>query len=342
MLNIISRSWNNPAAGAVHKVFKNLALGLDRIGYPYVVNKALDSCGRLWIHDDYRALLALRRLDPRMKVLVGPNLFVMPRDISRGIRIPDSAVYLHPSSWVVDAWRHMGYAQSRLDYWPVGIDTTGFPGRDPKKLDQVLFYYKHRDRPGTDGAARIEGVLKRLQIAYQRINYGDYDQANYLAALSRTKYVIWYGRQESQGLALQEALAMGCPIIVIDVARIGDWDSSGYPFTDQEQDIPATSAPYFDDRCGIKIRTIDKLEGTVKIMEESFNEYSPERFIAENLTPEICARQLIAKFDRWWLGEPDFVPPASAELPEFRPPRRWVLLAIRNRVARWVSRCAKV
>lgn len=338
MLNIISRSWNNPAAGAVHKVFKNLALGLDRIGYPYVVNKALDSCGRLWIHDDYRALLALRRLDLRVKVLVGPNLFVMPRDISRGIRIPDSAVYLHPSPWVVDAWRHIGYMQSRLDYWPVGIDTTGFPARDPGKLDRVLFYYKHRDRPGADGAARIEAMLKRSKINYQRINYGEYEQTDYLSALAKSRYVIWYGRQESQGLALQEAMAMGCPLIVIDVKRIGDWDQSGYRFTEEEDALYATSAPFFDDRCGIKIYSIEELPGAVDVLDRNLYRYCPERYVAEWLTPEICAQELLSKFAKWWPGIPEFQCTPTTEVLSFRPPLRWIAYAVRARLRRALFR----
>jgi len=71
--------------GGQIKVFKNLIKGLDRIGYPYVVNQRLDACERLWVHDDTRALPLLHKLPAEIKAIVGPNLYVMPRDMPRGL-----------------------------------------------------------------------------------------------------------------------------------------------------------------------------------------------------------------------------------------------------------------
>ena len=337
MLNIISRSWDDAGLGAIHKVVRNLAQGLDRIGYPYVVNKALDTCQRLWIHDDYRALIALRRLDRRIRVIAGPNIFSMPRDIPRSIWLPPDMVYVHPSQWVVKGWQGLGYVRTRLDYWPVGIDAAHFPARDVSKLDRVLFYYKDRDPPGADGAARIEAILKKSGIHYQRINYGSYRQNDYLDALRHSRYAVWYGRQESQGLALQEALAMGCPMIVVDAATIGDWSGGGGKgtlFTESENNIVATSAPYFDNRCGVKIQSISLLEEALRNMEQSFARYLPRQFIAENLTPEICARDLVSKFDRHWETLADPAIPSTGNFRPYRPPLSWFWYALRHRLVR--------
>ena len=54
MINIISRQ---PMIGDAsrptgpYKVFANLVKGLERIGYPYVVNRRVTASPRLWVHD---------------------------------------------------------------------------------------------------------------------------------------------------------------------------------------------------------------------------------------------------------------------------------------------------
>lgn len=334
MLNIISRAWNRPEAGAVHKVAQNLVAGLERLGYPFVLNRRIDYCSRIWIHDDYRAIMALPSQRNGLKVVLGPNLFVMPRDIPKLVRIPDYCVYLHPSPWAADAWVRLGYSRSKIDSWPVGIDTTGFSVFRSPNRSKILFYYKCRDRVGDDGAARIEAILKKQGREYVRIDYGNYCQEDYLRALGESSYVIWYGRQESQGLALQEALAMGCPVIVIDVNSIGDHDGTGYKFSLNESNIPATSAPYFDERCGLIIKSIDELSVAIECVENNLDRYSPKEYIKDHLSIEGCAQDMINKFDKWWPNETDIKIGEFGD-EEFTPPFRWVAAAIE---LRWRTR----
>jgi hypothetical protein len=333
ILNIISRHFDNPRAGAVQKVGRNLSLGLKRIGYPFVVNKALDSSEMLFIQDDYRALIGLEKLDPEIRIVIGPNLFVMPRDIPRTIHLPPRTVYLQPSEWVANAWRQMGYDRTRLDYWPAGIDTQDFPARAPGKAgaEQVLFYYKHRDPPGARGAEQIVQILQGRRIPFERIDYGNYRQEDFLKALGRSRYVIWYGRQESQGLALQEALAMGCPLIVIEVANLGDYDGMGYQFTPRELEVQASAAPYFDERCGVKIASIKELDQALTHMDEHYATYDPRSFIAEKLSLEVSARNLLSKFGVEW---PEGARADVRVTPDFKPfiaSWRWVLTAVELR-----------
>lgn len=333
MLNIISRAWARPEAGAVHKVARNVVAGLESLEYPFVINRSLDYCSRVWIHDDYRAIMALPEKTKGLKPLLGPNLFNLPRDIPWTIRIPSYCVYLQPSEWTAQLWRHLGYNRTPIDVWPVGIDSRSFENYKKNIKSKVLFYYKLRDKQTEHGADKIETTLRKLCIDYTRIDYGKYRQGDYLSLLGQSKYAIWYGRQESQGLALQEALAMGCPLLVIDVKKIGDSDGQGYLFTEQENEFPATTAPYFDKRCGFIIDAIDELPNAIDKIESNLINFDPMSFIRENLSIEQGARGLLHKFDKWWPNNIDFINTNKMD-DKFFPPIYWPLTAVELRLRR--------
>jgi glycosyltransferase involved in cell wall biosynthesis len=257
----------------------------------------------------------------------------MPRDIPYLVHIPEYCVYIHPSEWAANAWRELGYARTVIDTWPVGIDSSTFEiyKQKQKNKTEVLFYYKCRDKNKIDGATLIEEVLRCEGIKFKRFNYGSYDQKDYLNTLGESKYVVWYGRQESQGLALQEALSMGCPIIVVDVKTIGENDGTGYQFTEKEALISATSAPYFDDRCGLKISDLNQLAYVVKFMERSFEKFKPNDYVAENLTIEVSSRNFVSLFEKWW-PEKRIVINENLLGKQFKPPWNWKFAAIEMRL----------
>ena len=72
MINIISKSYLSRNVSGPKKVVDNLIKGLNILGYPYVVNKRLDACQRLWIHDDTVALAEINK-DKTKAVDAGPK-----------------------------------------------------------------------------------------------------------------------------------------------------------------------------------------------------------------------------------------------------------------------------
>ena len=96
MINVVSAFGNRPTTNGPSKVFANLIKGLNKVGYPYLLNCELNATKRLWIPNNIGALYAMKR-SKAFKV-VGPNLFVLPGDIPSGIDLGD-VVYLQPSAW---------------------------------------------------------------------------------------------------------------------------------------------------------------------------------------------------------------------------------------------------
>lgn len=284
MLNIISRSVQNKKIRGPKKVVDNLILGLEKIGYPYVINKDLNSCKRLWIQDDTDSLYDLKKLNSDIKVLVGPNLFVNPENIPDSIDL-SKTVYLQPSKNVLDIWNKKGYNKSPLEVWPVGIDTEKYvPFKDSK--DIVLLYFKNRTK---EELFYVENILRNKKINYETIIYGAYKEAQYYELLKRTRYIVWLGIYESQGIALEEALSCNIPMVVIDTQ-----------LPNNEFDKNSTSAPYFDERCGIIIKEISTLEPTLTIMEEKYSQLKPRDYVLENLELKSQAEKFIGFYEKYF------------------------------------------
>ena len=99
--------------------------------------------------------------------------------------------------------------------------------------------------------------------------------------------MIFLCEHESQGLAYQECLASGVPILAWDQGECLDpnrfvW---GMPF------ISATSVPYWDDRCGVTFKGISEFPIKLEMFLDKLNrkQFAPRDYILDNLTLEKCA-----------------------------------------------------
>jgi len=293
MINIVSTQADKFHLTGPYKVFNNLIKGLDRIGYPYVINRDLNATKRLWIHDDLRALKYMNT--SRAYTLLGPNLVVMPHEIPKGIEIK-KALYLQPSDWVVKWWKHIGFKECPLKSWPVGIDTDDFkPSNIPQSKRRILVYHKKRD---PQELLFLLKALQEMNLPYWLVHYGSYDEKGYRAILSRTSFIIWHGCHESQGLALQEALACNIPILVCDAVTFG-YAVNDYPIPDEYSSFPTTTAPYFDNTCGLKISDVKNLRTAIEEMSDNFDTYTPRDFIHNNLSIEKQSKEFVRMWEHW-------------------------------------------
>lgn len=291
MINIISTQARVDKITGPYKVFSNLLKGLDRIGYPYVVNRALDSTKRLWIHDDVVALRYMRR--SKAYKVVGPNLFVMPRDIPEGIEL-DGVLYLHPCEWAVRLWKKVGFDACPIAFWPVGIDTERFrPSPVPWNERKVMVYHKQRD---SQELVVILDALRDLKLSYRLVLYGHYTERDYKELLAKTSFVIWHGPHESQGIALQEAMACDIPILVCDATSL--LQQVPCMFDDSLTDFPVTAVPYFDDTCGIKITDLSELLAALERMVDERGFFHPREYVLRNLSLEGQARAFVELWER--------------------------------------------
>ncbi len=296
MINIISKQISFRAGRGPKGVLLNAIKSFERLGYPYCINRSLDATSQLWIQND---LIALRKAAKmKLKAIVGPNLYVFPRQIPTDINM-SNFIYVHPSSWVIGNWKYFGFNRCPLESWPVGIDTELFKERQKPEDGIVLVYLKKRS---PEELFFLKKTLEYLKIRYEIITYGSYKMEYYVDKLQNTKYIIWLGCAESQGLALEEALSMNVPVLVWDVLRFGHCDLlSQKGYTKDELDYPnVTSAYYFDDRCGIKVKDKECIKKFIAKMEATWYQFNPREYVIESLNLEKQGKELIELFHKYY------------------------------------------
>jgi hypothetical protein len=302
-INIISNSDPHRSGGPA-KVLANTLRGLQKVGQSYVINQPLADFRRSWIHDNIPVLIeaAVREIP----VLAGPNLFVTPDNFPFLLPPLRHIIYLHPSAWTINLWRTYNFNRCELKVWPVGIDWEEFNFPSPAERNEVLLYFKKR-QPELKEKAICE--LKNQGYKINLIEYGSYTEALYKDVLKRSKFGVWIGTTESQGIALQEALAANVPLIVLENQNILDHNRpEKYDLPASLADFKATSVPYFDQTCGIVINDISELSSAVQKMTEEYDRFAPGEYIKQNLSLEKSARQLISYFEELESGIQDNLP----------------------------------
>ncbi len=289
-----------PRPGGQTRVFLNLRAGLDRLGIKYRVNDYRHAQR----HPDELACIigkpcVLDKIPWKNPILFGAAVYSHPlNDPGLLKRLPVRKV-LVPGEWMRKMFEP--YYNDSVVAWPVGIDTEGWKpapksGNTEKlkaeiKTTDFLIYDKVRwehERYERELIQPVRDELKKRGLTFQEIRYGFYEEEDFWQMLQSCRAMIFFCEHETQGIAYQQALACGVPILAWD--RGGCWqDPEFYPH--QVKFGPVTSVPHWDERCGVKFREVaqfsEKLEQFMERL--NANEFKPRAFILENLTLEKCA-----------------------------------------------------
>ncbi len=294
-LNILSRSIGKRRVLGATKVLQNTLKGLQAIGVEITLNEPVGKHEYNWVHDAPEGIIEAGCVG--RPVLAGPNTAIIPTDLPRFRRhLHPSSIYLFPSEWPMHAWVASGFDECRMQVWAAGIDLEHFPprrrcGSDP---DRVLVYFKHRDEALL---SRVLAIIRELGIDHDVIRYGGYHEDEYRQVLDRAKCAIWIGSTESQGFALMEAMASGLPLLVLDAKSLND--NVHEPavlvphFPKAFCATRATSAPYFDAHCGMKIDADDLTAELLGDFLDGIERFDPASFVRAAYTLEQGAWALV-------------------------------------------------
>ena len=232
-----------------------------------------------------------------IKIIFGPQLFVFPSGPIVGPLNPKwetRCVSNTLSEWVEIYFLEIAKSMvipSRQ--FPFAVDTELFkPTEQPKQFD-CLIYSKRRSPSVLDD---IKKILNEKKITYKIVVYGSYKETDYIDLLHRCKFMISLDAHESQGFALEEAMASGVPLLVYDIHSV--YDEYGTTIFNKYKPLAlkATSVPYWDSRCGLKTVEMSEVSGLVDEMMKTYETFKPREYILETLSEEVCIKRILDYF----------------------------------------------
>ena len=261
------------------KVVRNLLLGLEKIGVEFKYNEPPNDGDKLIILQNVPMLYQ----DTNNERLIGPNICILPYENDVIMSLNYKKMILN-SDWVKNLWLKW-FPEDKIFLWPVGIDTYHFRDMsNDEKTNDCLIYFKQRD--GNE-LSKVISLLNEFNQSYEIIEYGKYDEEQFLNTLSRSKYSIVIDNTESQGIAIQEMMSTNIPLLV--------WDRTFWDYYGPEHICDSTSVPYWDDKCGVKFDNENDLKSSFTYFLNNISNFNSREYILENLTLEICAEKIISK-----------------------------------------------
>ena len=258
-----NNTTNNTGPG---KVATNLIKGLELLDVDVKINTTTKYTG------------CLQTVPHDGDMLFGPNLFVLPTDVHPSFWETSRRLVV-PSEWVKSKYNKYLHHEHFIHVWPVGIDTEKFTPSDIEPTIDCLIYFKNGS---AEKLEELISILEEKSLTYKQITYGSYNEDEFIQLAQSSRFGVTIPATESQGIAYQEMLSMHLPLYVLDKPV---WDDRpGISF-------PATSAPYFDGRCGVK--TIDGFS-CFDFFLNQLQSFKPREYILENLTLEKCASEYLS------------------------------------------------
>ncbi len=248
---------------------------------------------------------------PNKIFIFGPHFSVFPNYKLNSINnIYNNSIYIQPSNWARDVWINLGVEKIiPIKTFPFPVNTNKFipinigvtpkdrGNEDSREIsmkspttcetksrpykNEVILYYKRRN---PKELKFIINFLKKKKINFKLFNYvNKYEESDYLNILQKSKYAIILDAHESQGFAIEEALSCNVPLLVCNVKYMSQEYNSKY------NNIPATTIPYWDNRCGEYFYDLNDLENIFSKFINNLDNYKPREFILDKLSVKSCS-----------------------------------------------------
>ena len=272
--------WGHSATmNGPHKVVDNLIKSLDQEKIEYAINEEKYEHNFL-VQYDATAHEKHSKIE-QDTTIIGPQVWMF--DGYGQFLIENQNYYkkiIAPSEWVKNKFiTKFNLPEDKLAVWPVGIEE--FNNIREVNYD-CLIYFKRRDQSELDA---VKKFLVSNGLSYRMVEYGTYGEDGFKQLVNSAKFCFLINGTESQGIAVQEIMSMGVPIIAWDIK---EWLDQGEAYR-----VPATSIPYLDERCGEVFFNIEDLEVTFSKFYATLDQYDPKAFIKDNLSFECSVKTLL-------------------------------------------------
>jgi hypothetical protein len=228
---------------------------------------------------------------PNKKFIFGPHFSTFPNQQQlQSLQNINNSIYIQPSVWAVQVWKNQGAEQFLpIKCFSFPVDTNKFKPNQPSETRQnIMIYFKSRNPQDLHHIK--EFLHHQNRTNYRVFEYNRrYDENDYLAYLQTCQYGIILDAHESQGFAIEEAMACDVPLLVWNTT------SMNQEYGNQNPDIPCTTIPYWAPTCGEFFHQAAEFIPTFQIFQSKLvnNQYNPRQYILDNLSTEKCAERFI-------------------------------------------------
>jgi hypothetical protein len=270
-------------------VTRSLVEGLRKIGASANYNpKREPEVGEVVIVlcsiDALRQAIIWKREGRIARLLAGPNILVFPSEHANLIAAPEVDYCVTPADWVCKVYeRDCPALKGRCIAWPAGVDTEYWcPDPEKREAREVLIYDKHAVglvRPVSD----YVHVLRRQNYSVSVVTYGSHTREEFLLKLRRASLMVGFSTSESQGIVWAEAWSADVPTLL--------WFQDQFTWS-AGRTFATSTAPYLCDSTGMFFTSVAEFENSLMQWETSRESFHPRRWVLENMSDEVCARQL--------------------------------------------------
>ena len=262
------------------KVVKNLLQALSDCDISYSDNKEVYDRNIFLGWDDV-TLASYNSLQNKDNVLIGPQIWPWDPRWEYLKEIQYTKV-IAPSHWVENKLNKF-WPEVRTGVWPAPIYT---PDIENNIKYDCLVYYKNRSE---QDISSIVQFLNQKGVSFVGLQYGNYNPNDFRECLSEVKYCLIVDNTESQGIAIQEMMAVNKPMLVWDVK---EWDHMGETYK-----VPATSVPYWSEDCGEKFYELSELDDTFERFCANIDRYNSKKLVDSELSNKISVKKLLSLFE---------------------------------------------
>lgn len=203
-------------------------------------------------------------------------------------------VLTQPCEWAVEINRSWDAGKGQPYFCGIDTDRWCDQSQAPKTID-FLVYDKIRWHRDTQVAAVLERCLEALRargLTYRVIRYGHHHVDAFRTGLADARALLFLCEHETQGIAYQEALSSGVPVLA--------WDE-GVPVDPNmiaiaPSGFQVSTVPYFDERCGETFK-MDHFPQALDRFISAMSGYRPRDYVLDALSLHRSGQRYLDLYD---------------------------------------------
>jgi len=282
--------FNYGIYGGHYAVTRSLIVGLKKNGYPHNYNpKTLSKLSEtVVVLAGVRTLsqaIKLKRLGYIKKLFAGPNIVIFSADNKSILASTEIDAVITPSNYINDLYIEDNKClHGKIFSWPAGVNTDYWKPDLSLKRDTVLVFEKQNKGPVGPIEPYTEHLLN-MGWKVEVMRYGSFSHDKYRAALQHACLMIGFVTDESQGIAWAEAWSCDVPTLI--------WRNTSNIYNGRH--YKCSTAPYLCEDNGLFFDDLEHFKEQFAYWQNQTNLFQPRHWTLENMSDEICSKQLYTK-----------------------------------------------